>query len=105
MPFKHYFFVTLYCITLLLGCTKNNSDNPGELAGKWNLDGLISIPMEFKQGEVTALNITEKVSYEIKGREILVTYKSGVAKGTVVKYTITGDDSAVTELGTLKRAK
>lgn len=103
MPFKHYFLLTFCCITLLLGCANNHLDNPGELAGKWKLDGLISIPMEFKRGEVTALNITEKVTYEIKGRDIFVTYKTGVAKGTVVKYTMTGDDSAVTELGTLKR--
>lgn len=105
MPFKHYFLLTFCWITLLFGCANNNSDNPGELAGKWNLDGMMSIPMEFKQGEVTAMDITEKVSYEIKGREIFVTYKTGVAKGAVVKYTITGDDSAVTELGTLKRKK
>ncbi|EUJ09653.1 hypothetical protein Meth11DRAFT_0452 [Methylophilaceae bacterium 11] len=105
MPFKQYFFTTFYCIALLIGCANNTLDNPGELAGKWRLDGLISIPMEFKQGEVTALDITEKVTYEAKGRDILVTYKTGVAKGTVVKYTITGDDSAVTELGTLKRVQ
>lgn len=103
MSFKQFVLIAISFTSLLLGCAKVDSGNPGELAGKWRLDGLISIPMEFKQGEVKALDITEKATYEIKGRDIFVTYQSGVAKGTVVKYTITGDNSAVTELGTLKR--
>ena len=47
----------------------------------------------------------EKVSYEVKGNDVIVTYKDGLAKGTAMRYTVTGPNTLRTELGSLQRVK
>lgn len=59
--------------------------------------------IEFRAGETEALGIIEKVSYEVKGNDVIVTYNDGMAKGMSVRYIITGHNSAQTALGALQR--
>lgn len=59
--------------------------------------------VQFRSGETETLGVIEKVSYEVKGNDVLVTYTDGIAKGMTMKYTMIGQDTAQTELGTLQR--
>ena len=59
--------------------------------------------ISFRNGETEAMGMIEKVSYKTDGKDVLVTYLDGIAKGTTMRYTITGPNTAKTELGPLKR--
>ena len=59
----------------------------------------------FRSGETEALGMIDKVSYKMQGDDVLVTYEDGMAKGTTMRFTITGKDSARTELGSLRRIR
>lgn len=59
--------------------------------------------VQFRSGETEALGIIDKVSYEQKGRDVIVTYKSGLLMGTAIRYTLTGSNTARSELGPLQR--
>ena len=59
----------------------------------------------FRDGETEALGIIEKVSYEKKGSDVIVTYKSGPAAGMAMRYTVVEPGVLRTELGTLRRVK
>ena len=85
---------------LLVGC--GNSD-PGPLKGTWQVRGVVPMTVEFRPGETEALGLIEKVSYEVRGDDVIVTYESGPAKGVAMRYTMTGSDTARSELGTLRR--
>jgi hypothetical protein len=87
---------------LLVGCSRND---PGPLPGTWKMDGLIPMTIPFCSGEVEAMGMIEKVSYEVNGSDVIVTYKDGISKGMGIRYTMTGPDTARTELGTLRRIK
>jgi hypothetical protein len=93
--------VQLLLLTLLSACTNND---PGPLAGTWKMREM-PITVQFRSGETESLGMIDKVSYEIKGSDVLVTFKEGMAKGTTLRYTITGNGTARTELGTLQRVK
>ncbi len=81
----------------------NRSANPGPLAGKWQMSGALPMTIIFRSGETESLGIIEKVSYRTEGSDVLVTYTDGMAKGMAMRYTMTGADSARTELGSLRR--
>jgi hypothetical protein len=51
------------------------------------------------------MGMIEKVSYEVVGNDVLVTYKDGLVKRMAIRYTVTGPNSLRTELGTLQRLK
>ena len=59
----------------------------------------------FRDGETETLGVIEKVSYEVRGRDVIVTYESGPAAGMAMRYTVVGPDVVRTELGTLRRVK
>lgn len=86
---------------LLVAC----SNSPGPLAGTWRLAGFMPMTIQFRDGETEAVGIIEKVSYEVRGNDVLVTYKDGLMKGTSMRYTIVASGTARTELGTLSRIK
>lgn len=81
------------------------SSGPGALEGTWQMSGAMPMKVTFRSGETEALGMIEKVSYKTDGNDVLVTYMEGMAKGTTMRYTITGKDSAHTELGTLRRIR
>jgi hypothetical protein len=89
-------------VFLIVGCSRND---PGPLTGTWKMEGLIPMTVQFRTGETEALGMIEKVSYEIQGSDVIVTYKDGIAKGTGIRYTMAGPNTARTELGTLQRIK
>jgi arginyl-tRNA--protein-N-Asp/Glu arginylyltransferase len=69
------------------------------------MDGLVPMTVHSRSGETEALGIIEKVSYDVQGNDVIVTYTDGMAKGMGMRYTMTGPDTARTELGTLRRIK
>jgi len=93
-------FLTLL-ITSLLACT--SPSDPGPLTGKWQLTGQVDMTVSFRPGETQAKGVVEKVRYEIKGQDVLVTYLEGMAKGMTMRYTLIDDNTAITNLGTLKK--
>ena len=86
----------------LLGC---GGRDPGPLAGTWRLSGPLPMTVHFRPGESEALGLIDKVSYQVKGSEVTVTYESGMAKGSAMRFTMTGPNSARSELGSLSRIK
>ncbi|WP_310449365.1 hypothetical protein [Sulfuritalea sp.] len=99
-PFR--FLLTLACLLSIAGCS---SGDPGPLAGTWKMSGLVPMTVKFRHGETEALGIIEKVSYEVKGNDVIVTYQDGIAKGMAMRYTVTGPNSVRTEMGVLRRIK
>lgn len=85
----------------LVGC----NNDPGTLTGTWQVHGILPMTVQFRSGETEAMGIIEKVSYESKGNDVLVTYKDGMAKGMAMRYTVINRDTVRSELGTLKRLK
>jgi hypothetical protein len=79
--------------------------DPGPLAGTWKMSGLASMTIQFRDGETEAMGMIEKVSYEVKGNDVIVTYRDGLMKGTAMRYTVNGPNTLRTELGTLQRIK
>jgi hypothetical protein len=63
------------------------------------------IPMSiiYRDNEEEAMGMISEVEYEHQGNDVLVTYKSGMAKGTKVRITMTGPNSAKTAFGKLTR--
>jgi hypothetical protein len=92
----------LLLVSLTAACGQSD---PGPLAGSWRLSGLVPMTIHFRHGETEALGIIEKVSYERKGSDVIVNYTSGLMKGSGIRYTITGPNTARCELGTLQRIK
>jgi hypothetical protein len=87
---------------LLLGACGND---PGPLTGTWKMNGLVPMTIQFRSGETEAMGVIEKVSYEVRGNDVIVTYNDGLAKGMALRYTVTGPNSLRTELGTLQRIR
>ncbi|MDP3515796.1 MAG: hypothetical protein Q8S94_01400 [Pseudohongiella sp.] len=96
-----YFLASLWCL-ILSACSGNE---PGPLAGTWRMGGLIPMTVEFRPGETETLGIIEKVSYEVQGNVVFVTYTDGFAKGMTMRYTMTGKNTVQTELGNLQRVQ
>jgi hypothetical protein len=94
--------ITILCFCLLTACSQTD---PGPLAGTWKQTGAMQMIVHFRPTETEALDVIEKVSYEVKGQDVLVTFKDGQRKGSTVRYTMIGTDMAKTEMGTLRRLK
>lgn len=97
------FVVTTAFVSAIAACSR--STNPGSLAGKWQMSGAMSMTITFRSGETESLGIIEKVSYKTEGLDVLVTYTDGMARGMTMRYTMTGADSARTEMGSLQRVR
>ena len=78
---------------------------PGALEGTWQMSGPLQMTITFRNGETEAMGMIEKVSYKTEGNDVLVTYLDGLAKGTTIRYTITGKDSARMGPSTLRRIR
>lgn len=93
----------ILCISALTLAGCNN--DPGPLTGTWQVNGIVPMTVQFRSGETEAMGMIEKVSYESKGNDVLVTYTDGMAKGMTMRYTVIDNDTVRSELGTLKRLK
>ena len=100
MPKLRIIFILLI-MTFLSAC----SDGPGPLKGTWKMSGLIPLTVTYRDGEEETMGLISKVTYEQKGNDVLVTYVDGLAKGTTMRITITGSNSAVMGMGKLTRVK
>ncbi|MBD1399447.1 hypothetical protein ICT70_02050 [Pelobacter sp. M08fum] len=69
------------------------------------MTGVVPMTVTFRKGEIEAMGMIDKVSYKKSGNDVLVTYLNSLAKGTTMRYTMTGQNSARTELGSLKRIR
>ena len=97
-----YWFLAITIVFLLVACS---GGDPGPLKGTWQMGGYVPMTITFRSGETEAMGIIENVSYKTEGNDVLVTYKDGIAKGTTMRYTITGLDTARTALGSLRRIR
>lgn len=61
--------------------------------------------IQFRNGETEVNGIVKKVSYKVKGDDVIVTYEEGFAKGSAIRYTMTGDSTMRTETNSYKRIK
>jgi hypothetical protein len=95
--------ILLFALTIALAACTNN--DPGPLAGSWKMNGPVPMTAHFRKGESEAMGMIEKVSYEIKGNQVIVTSESGPMKGLAARYTITGPNTVHSEFGTLTRVK
>jgi hypothetical protein len=96
------FFFAISLAALLAAC---GGGSPGPLEGTWQMTGAVPMTVTFRKGETEAMGMIEKVSYKTEGNDVLVTYLDGLAKGTTMRYTMTGQDSARTEFGVLQRIR
>ena len=96
----------LVIVTALLGIMLSACGNdPGPLAGTWKMNNPIPMTVQFRSGETEAMGLIEKVSYEVKGNEVIVSYKDGLSKGMSMRYTVTGANTLRNELGAFQRVK
>ena len=87
--------------TALVSCSK---DDPSPLTGTWRMNvGLVAMPVQFRSGGTEMLGAIEKVSYTREGNDVIVNYASGVMKGSAVRYTVTGSNTAHSAFGNLQR--
>jgi hypothetical protein len=98
-------FGRLFALVVLIFAISGCINSPGALEGTWQMSGAMPMTITFRSGETEALGMIEKVSYKTQGNDVLVTYLDGMAKGTTMRYTITGKNSASTALGSLRRIK
>lgn len=102
---KSIFALTIFLIFgLLSACSSTNSD-PGPLKGKWHVTGIVDTVMTFRKGETETNKIVEKVSYKVEPHKVLVTYKSGMAKGMTQTYIFLDKNTVESPLGKMTRVK
>ena len=94
--------LTILSLVLLAACSKSD---PGPLAGTWKSTGAMQTIFQFRPGETEALGMIEKVSYEVQGHDVLITYKDGLMKGTTFRYTLIDPNTARSPLNTLRRVQ
>jgi len=51
------------------------------------------------------MGMIEKVEYEVKDSDVIVTYTNGMAKGTAMRYTVVDKNTLKTEMGLLHRVQ
>ena len=61
--------------------------------------------VQFRRGEEESMGIIEQVSYEVTGPTVLVKIESGPMRGTSMRYTVTGPDSAQFQAGPMRRIR
>ena len=89
-------------IVLLSSCSR---DDPGPLNGTWRMAGIVPVTVHFRRGETETMGVIEKVSYEVNGDLVTVWYKSGLMKGSAVRYVLSGTDTARSDIVLLRRIK
>jgi len=89
--------------SLILSACSNN--DPGPLAGTWKVEGIMPITTQFRSGETEAFGIIEKVSYKVKGNDVFVTCKDGIAKGMTMHYQMQDKNTVSTGMGIMRRVR
>ncbi len=102
MSISRIFAAVAIAVTVLTAC---GGGDPGPLKGSWRVRGVIPMTVHFRDGESEAMGIIDKVSYKTQGRDVIVTYESGMAKGSAMRFIMTGPNTAQSEIGSLTRIK
>ena len=97
--------IIISCLLLAVVIACASGKSPGPLEGEWQMSGLVPMTVTFRDGETEAMGMIDKVSYETDGQDVLVTYLDGMAKGTTMRFTMTGPDTVHSEFGALKRIR
>jgi hypothetical protein len=90
---------------LVFGLSACTNDDPGPLKGTWKMNGAFPMTVQFRDGESETMGIIEKVSYEIKGNQVLVTLENGPMKGMAARYVIANTNTVTAPFGALTRLK
>lgn len=96
------FILIIAAVVALASCSSND---PGPLEGTWLIGGLGTYEITFRADETQTANFIEKVSYDMDGRDVLMTYLDGPSKGNTVRFKFTDHDTARSSLGNLTRVK
>jgi len=67
------------------------------------MGGFLPMTVQFRAGETETMGFIEKVSYDIKGNQVIVNYESGPMQGTAVRYTVAGPHEIRSQFGVLRR--
>jgi|GEM_PF-1212211 len=86
----------------LVGCF---DAGPGPLKGTWKSTGEFPMVVVFRNGETEALGIIEHVSFEQKGRDVIVTYKDGLMKGNSVRFTVVDANTLTSGFGNYTKVR
>ena len=93
--------MVLIAVTLIVvACSR---ERPGPLEGTWVVTEPFPVTVTFRSGEMEVMGVTKKVSYEIDGYEVLVTYEQGATKGRVFTYTVIDANTIRSDAGTFHR--
>jgi hypothetical protein len=87
---------------ILVACSR---ESPGPLEGTWVVTEPFPVTVTFRPGEAEAMGVTKKVSYEIDGDEVLVTYQEGATKGRTFAYTVIDANTIRSSSGTFHRVR
>ena len=96
---------SLALTALALAAVACSSADPGALEGTWKVTDPIPVTVTFREGEMEAMGITKKVTYQPKGHEVLVTHQEGATKGLTFSYEVVDNDTIVSESGTFHRVQ
>jgi hypothetical protein len=69
--------IIIVVILFLTGCSKG----AGDLSGTWKMEGFMPMTVKYTDEHEEAMGIISEVSYEHDGKDIIVSYESGMAKG------------------------
>lgn len=95
----------VFAVAVFSGCTRNS---PGPIEGTWELTelaGIMRVTMTFRPGEAESLGIIDKVTYRSEGRDVIVTYETGLSKGSAMRVTVVDENTIRTDLGTFRRVR
>ncbi|UHQ19362.1 hypothetical protein LVB87_14420 [Lysobacter sp. KIS68-7] len=76
--------LTIVTLTLV-ACA---GESPGPLEGTWVVSEPFPVRVTFRSGEMEAMGVTKKLSYQIDGDQVLVMHKEGATKGITFTYTV-----------------
>ncbi len=94
---------SLGIVALSLAACSGSAENPGAIEGTWKAREPFPVTVTFRPGEMEAMGSTKKVTYQMEGDVVLVTYKEGAQTGRTFRYTVLDDDTLRSDSGTFHR--
>lgn len=94
---------SLLLVIILSGCS--NDKDPGPLEGTWQSADLFGLKVTFREGETESLGMIDTVTYEVRGKDVIVTYHGGMTDGAKMRFTVESENFMHTEIGRFTRVK
>jgi len=95
--------ISLFFIVILSACS--NDKDPGPLEGTWQSADLFGLKVTFREGETESLGMIDTVTYEVRGKDVIVTYHGGMTDGAKMRFTVESENFMRTEIGRFTRVK